>query len=144
MLRFVLPLAAILGWETIAMAVPLDAYRWEARPLLVFAPSAEDGRYEEQRLALSRDVEGLSERDMAVFLMPGDRPLHTLVGQRPETDFAPGLREAYGVAPADFVVVLVGKDGGEKGRWTSPVEPDEIFALIDAMPMRRQESRSRP
>jgi hypothetical protein len=129
---------------TIAMAASLDAYRWEARPLLVFAPSIDDDRYEEQRLALSRDFGGLSERDMAVLLMPGDQPLYTLVGPRPEEDIAAALRAAYRIAPEDFAVILVGKDGGEKGRWTSPIEPDEIFSLIDSMPMRRQESRSRP
>jgi hypothetical protein len=144
MSRLVVPLAAFFGWGTIAMASPLDDFRWEARPLLVFAASADDDPYEEQRLALSRNLGGLSERDMAVFLMPGDRPPTILVGAGPAQDPGPALRKAYDVAPADFVVILVGKDGGEKRRWTSPVAPDEIFTLIDAMPMRRDEMRSRP
>ena len=123
------------------MAQPLDAYREDARPLLVFSPSAEDDAYEEQRLALARDFGGLSERDMAVLLVVGGEPVSVLVGERPETDISADLRKAYAVDRDDFVVVLIGKDGGEKGRWTSPIEPNEIFALIDSMPLRRDEMR---
>jgi len=40
-----------------------------------------------------------------------------------------------------FHAILIGKDGGVKGRWDSPVDMDALFGLIDAMPMRRQEMR---
>jgi len=36
-------------------------------------------------------------------------------------------------------VVLVGKDGGEKLRRGAAVDIDEIFSVIDAMPMRQRE-----
>ena len=39
-----------------------------------------------------------------------------------------------------LTVILIGKDGGEKGRWSQLVDPDEVFALIDAMPMRQREA----
>ena len=29
-------------------------------------------------------------------------------------------------------------DGAEKGRWTQPLDPRELFDLIDAMPMRQR------
>ncbi|MEM7620524.1 MAG: DUF4174 domain-containing protein [Pseudomonadota bacterium] len=37
--------------------------------------------------------------------------------------------------------MLLGKDGGEKLRKARRVTADELFALIDAMPMRQQEMR---
>jgi hypothetical protein len=43
-----------------------------------------------------------------------------------------------------FLVRLLGKDGGEKLRRETPVPVGEILALIDAMPMRREERRRRP
>ena len=35
--------------------------------------------------------------------------------------------------------MLVGKDGSVKKVWKDPVDPKQIFTVIDAMPMRRDE-----
>ncbi len=40
-----------------------------------------------------------------------------------------------------MTMVLVGKDGDEKARWNRVVNPQEIFDLIDSMPMRQSEMR---
>jgi hypothetical protein len=40
-----------------------------------------------------------------------------------------------------FEVILIGKDGGVKLRAKTPISIQELFSLIDAMPMRRQELR---
>jgi len=42
-----------------------------------------------------------------------------------------------------FRVLLIGKDGGVKLRRDRPVDPAELEALIDTMPMRRQEREAR-
>jgi hypothetical protein len=42
---------------------------------------------------------------------------------------------------SSFAVVLVGKDGGEKRRSNDVVAVEELFAQIDAMPMRQSERR---
>jgi len=56
---------------------------------------------------------------------------------------ADSLRERFSVKPGDFVVVLIGKDGGEK----LPTEPNvnlgNTFGLIDSMPMGQQEMRGK-
>ena len=54
------------------------------------------------------------------------------------------LRSHYRVGAGQFTVILVGKDGGEKYRAERVVDPDELFALIDTMPMRRREMRKKP
>ena len=43
----------------------------------------------------------------------------------------------------DFEVVLIGKDGGVKARTSDPGALQDFLALIDTMPMRRAEMRSR-
>ena len=53
------------------------------------------------------------------------------------------LRSHYRVGAGQFTVILVGKDGGEKYRAERVVDPDELFALIDMMPMRRREMRGK-
>jgi hypothetical protein len=53
------------------------------------------------------------------------------------------LRKRLSVPSGRFTVILIGKDGGEKIRQGSSVDLKEIFAIIDAMPMRQQEMRER-
>ncbi len=56
---------------------------------------------------------------------------------------AASLRNRFSIQPGQFIVVLVGKGGGEKLRRKSEVELKEIFSLIDSMPMRQREMRER-
>ena len=103
----------------------LVAYRDEKRVLLVFAPSAVDAGYLEQKRGLEAYQTELQDRDMSVFyLLPSD---------------AAPLYEHFGVGENSFTVVLIGKDGTEKERYDNPVQPDDLFSTIDQMPMRRRE-----
>jgi hypothetical protein len=47
------------------------------------------------------------------------------------------------VSRGEFAVILMGKDGGIKLRRQSQTKLTDIFALIDAMPMRREEMRQK-
>ena len=95
----------------------LEPYRWRQRVLVISAPSPTDPRLTAMRRDLKESSCSLKERDLVVLERLG----------------APG-----------FLVRLLGKDGGEKLRRETPVPVDEILALIDAMPMRREERRRRP
>ncbi len=53
------------------------------------------------------------------------------------------LRVEYLTGADEFAVVLIGRDGGEKLRSTSPIPAAELFGKIDEMPMRRRELRER-
>ncbi|WGF90440.1 DUF4174 domain-containing protein [Marinivivus vitaminiproducens] len=120
-----------------AAADPMQAYAWQNRVLVLFA-AEDDPRVEEQRANLRSVTAGLADRDLVAFAVVGGRiePLH---GRAP-TDAA-GLRERLDVDDAaPFTALLVGKDGGVKWREERPATTDELFALIDSMPMRRAES----
>ena len=52
-------------------------------------------------------------------------------------------RRRFHIHPNDFTVLLLGKDGGEKFRSHTPITMERLTQIIDAMPMRRQEMRSR-
>jgi hypothetical protein len=49
------------------------------------------------------------------------------------------LRQRWQLPPNEWLVALVGKDGEVKASFTRVVDAGEIFALIDAMPMRQRE-----
>ena len=133
-------ISAGLGSAT-AQAGPLSRYRWQNRPLLVFAPTASTPALREQRALIAASDAGVIERDMVVIIVAGDS-VETQFGGRVAAS-ASTLRRRYGVSSDAFRVLLVGKDGGVKLTRTSPTAMSAIFRLIDAMPMRRDEMRQR-
>ena len=86
------------------------------RMLVITAPSSADETYRAQAALLLPAWSGLVERDFTV-----------------QTRFGTDA----------FAIVLVGKDGGEKLRRTTPLSPEELFSIVDAMPMRRAELREK-
>ena len=82
------------------------------RELIVTGPAG-DPRVSEQMEALRADPDGARERELEVI-----------------------EREATA-----FQVELSGKDGGIKARWDNLVGVSELWARIDAMPMRRRQLR---
>ncbi len=104
----------------------LRSLRDKARPIVIVSDAPDDPRAATQLSALDRAGRGLADRDMRVLR---------------EARAGGPLRAALGLADHGFAVVLLGKDGTVKEVWHAPVEPVRVFALIDAMPMRRREMR---
>ena len=115
---------------------------WEHRLFLIFALSSEDARYVRQTRLLEGAHDGFAERD----LLRGDLfegETGTFDGEPVHPEDAAGARERYGIESGCFAAVLVGKDGAVKHRSGELVEPADLYARIDAMPMRRREVRER-
>jgi hypothetical protein len=133
------PLAAGVFAMTSTMAQGMESYQWKARPVLVFAASADTAAYRSQLQALRAAGGGLRERQIIVIGVSGNAVQAVAGGGARQS--AANLRRAYGVPDGEFQVVLIGKDGGVKLRSREPVSPQELFQLVDAMPMRQQEMR---
>ena len=101
----------------VGLALPdLTAHQWRHRVLVIDAPEQLTEDYRRQLASLDAAKAGLEERDLQVVTRTG--------------------------APA-FRVRLVGKDGGVKLDQATPLGVTTLFALIDAMPMRRAEMAGR-
>lgn len=119
-----------------AVPDPLQRYTGKSRVLLVFAPGEDDPMLTEQRRILTAAAQGTGKRDLVVVEIVGTQAS----GPAMSTEDAPNaLRKRFGVPPAAFRVVLVGKDGGAKLSEAAPIAADRLFAVVDAMPMRRRE-----
>lgn len=110
---------------TSVQANPLAKYLWKNRLLLWQSDAPEFSAKFQQTWAAEKSEN--ADRDL--LILPID---------------SAALRAHLDVEPGATVILLVGKDGGVKERWTTAVEPKAVFALIDAMPMRQQEMRSSP
>lgn len=120
----------------------LDAYKWNNRLLLVFAPNEDSPAYQQQMQRLQGQQADLKERDLLVFelLAQGTSRVN---GQSIDPEEVAKVRKRFNVGSQEFRVILVGKDGTAKRRDRVPVSPQVIFKEIDSMPMRRQEMNSR-
>lgn len=118
----------------------MDEYAWSHRPVLVFADQVDSPELRKQLQLFQPHEAGLAERQNVVIVAAGDRV--TVSGEIVSTS-PQALRERYGLDPNQpFAVLLIGKDTGVKLHRTQPVTAQTLFALIDTMPMRRQEMRS--
>jgi len=123
--------------------IDLSEYRWKHRLLIVFAPSAQDARYQSLARELERERDKIIDRDLFVFLVfeTGQSGVNQKVISKTAAEW---LQRHFSITSGQFIVVLVGKDGGEKLRQESIVHVDEIFSLIDSMPMRQREMLEKP
>ena len=115
----------------------MEEYTRRFRPLLIFSPCDDGLELEKQRAELNSSIDGLRERDLVLIEIVGDR-VDTVLGPACDADAA-SLRAQHGVAGDRFAAVLVGKDSGIKLKSETPISTADLFSLIDAMPMRRQE-----
>ncbi len=106
--------------------VDLDAFRWLARPIVVFADTPADPRFVEQMELLAEGIEDLVERDVVII-----------------TDTDPSARTAVRkkLRPRGYMVAVIGKDGGVKLRKPLPWSVREFSRSIDKMPLRQREIR---
>ena len=124
------PVDALALWEADkslafeATDVDLDAFKWAARPVIVFADSENDPAFQRQLELLRARTDELAERDVVLI-----------------TDTDPAGRSALRtkLRPRGFMLTLIGKDGGVKLRKPFPWDVRELTRQIDKMPIRRQE-----
>ncbi len=100
----------------------------DKRQLLLFTQNKDTGLAEKQ-LAIWKEAQAeMEERDLTITVITGNDLLY----------------KKYKVdSQTEFTVILLGKDGGEKLRTQNLLTTNKLFALIDAMPMRRQEMQKK-
>lgn len=123
----------------------IEATRRQER-LLVIAEPLPRGNFGAEasivRGRLSTAMADVAERDLRVVHLLGDSAV-LVAGQQLPAEAARALREEWRLPRGEWRAALVGKDGAVKERWEAPMEPADVFSLIDAMPMRQREARER-
>lgn len=107
-----------------ARGIDLASFLWRARPIVIFADTDADPRFQQQLDLLAQGREELAERDVVVI-----------------TDTSPdsltAIREQ--LRPRGFMLAIIGKDGTVLIRKPLPWNIREITRNIDKLPSRQQE-----
>ncbi len=132
----------LVAFSSAMQAQVLNPYRWSHRVILLFSPTEGGAYYQKQLAIFKQETAAMEERDLVVFHVYGTTGKHPS-GRMLEPAEVAALRTQFKTQQESFYFILVGKDGGEKLRKTALVQPEELYRLIDAMPMRRHEMRTR-
>lgn len=118
----------------------MKSYMWKNRPLLIFSQSPDNPAYQSVLDTLSTNLDQMTDRHMVIIEVFETGMVRT--HGEPDNRFnAADLREQFSIQKGKLTVVLVGKDGGLKLKKHDRLNLDDIFSLIDQMPMRQQEMR---
>ena len=121
-----------------ASSLDLNEFKWKNRLVLLFAFNQQDEGLNAFELAVKQAPEDFLDRDMILFKILKEGP-STVGTQALSPESGAKIREQLRVYSDSFSVYLVGKDGTVKLKGDASTSLSEIFALIDTMPMRRNE-----
>ncbi len=123
----VIPLLIIMSGKISAQ----DPYLWKKRVIILGANDTTNKNLQRQMEIFTQDSVGMEERDLLVIGLEEAIKLNILdksYARRPFPD-------------SGYTFYLRGKDGGIKYESDNPVSLENLFAIIDAMPMRRSEMK---
>ena len=130
------------GRNAQAISLDLSQFRWKNRLVFLFAPSREHPLFDKLHRSIAIQKDEIADRDLVIFEILDSEPSRMDTSPLdPQT--AQYLREKFNVPRNRFAVILVGKDGGVKLNRQDQTRLEDIFALIDAMPMRQEEMRQK-
>ena len=105
--------------------------KWNKRLLVLDTTTV---KAQDLRTEIDRNIAAWRDRDLHLVLLDGEQ-----VGGEEANQDASVWRKKFRIDQEG--AVLVGKDGGVKERWSVAPRLQEIFDLVDAMPMRQRELR---
>jgi hypothetical protein len=106
----------------------------------MFAPDDNNPHLKMLKAEIDRRRSEVVDRDLVVFEVFESGP--SFMGDKElGQSAAASMRDRFNTPRNAFAVVLVGKDGGVKLKSDERVTIDDVFDLIDSMPMRQDEMR---
>ena len=117
----------------------LSQHLWKNRVILIV--SEDNAAFERQILAFKANEKGMNERSLIVYHLKSYE--YEQVMPKGNVQKSTNLFEKYKQANVSFELILIGLDGGIKLRQRDFLSCEKLFAIIDSMPMRSSELKSR-
>jgi hypothetical protein len=129
--------AILLFCALMSSAQDLSKHRWENRLILLITDNETNSTFQSQIAEFRKDLNGLNERRLIIYqVMPQEFKTGLNGANKTKSD---RLYKDYKKTGSGFEVVLLGLDGGIKLQQNELLPLEKLYAIIDAMPMRRRE-----
>jgi len=124
----------------------LDEYHWENRILLVKTKNERSEKYRDQLEEFRGATEALKERKIILYQIVGsqyDLIDYANINHRESGALSNEMTDRILNHNNQFEIILIGLDGGIKYRKTELLPTEDLFSIIDSMPMRSAEMRKK-
>lgn len=141
-MKIIFPFLILFLCSTTLQSQDLSKHHWENRLILLLTEDLENENFTSQILELETGLKGLEERNVMIYQVFQHK---MKLGLAKETKWtvATNLYKKYDEKGSPFEFYLIGLDGKVKLQDTKCVSIDKILDLIDTMPMRKSEIRSK-
>ncbi|MEO1261556.1 MAG: DUF4174 domain-containing protein [Bacteroidota bacterium] len=120
----------------------LEKHQWNNRLILILTQQPKNDILKKQLTSFRAAHAGMNERKLLVYQITPEK-YRTGTEEAINWQLSDKLFSKYKKGNNDFEILLIGLDGGIKLRQNKFLSTDQLFALIDSMPMRRAEMRSK-
>ncbi|WP_340200324.1 DUF4174 domain-containing protein [Ascidiimonas sp. W6] len=127
----------VCGITKNAYTQELSKHRWNNRLVLLVVQDSSNQLLQRQLEEFEKHKKGLEERKILVYMIAPN-------GFKKEDEswnYSEALFKKYNQNKTPFEVILLGLDGGIKARKKEIFYCRDLFAIVDAMPMRQNEIR---
>lgn len=120
-------------------AQDLAHHQWQNRLLIIKLNTAKLQLYQQQLNELMGNLAGLKERKLILYHVKDYQYCKGLKKRTTWQALKDGALKQVCKSKFDFEVILIGLDGGVKLRQARVLKVAKLFAVIDAMPLRKGE-----
>jgi len=121
-------------------AQELSSHQWKDRLVIILTTENSKSLHQEQIKIFQDNLDGLEERKLVIYSVMPDQYKKGIDAE--SWINSTRLNDRYRQEGKEFEVLLLGLDGGVKLRQSEILSIEKLFAIIDAMPMRRNELRN--
>ena len=119
-------------------AQKLSSRRWNDCLIIIMASDPSNSIILDQTIKFKKSESGLKERKIVIYRALPDK-YQIGLNESSAWETSGNIYESMKETNSDFEIVLIGLDGGIKLRREELLTTNELFGVIDQMPMRRAE-----
>lgn len=139
-MRLFIILIILLSFRTLS-AQDISKQKWKHRVLLIFTSEENAEDYKIQLSFLKNSEEGFKDRQLIIYEVLPNQYKSTLYKTKSNWKKEKQLYKKHMNFEDKFKVVLIGLDGKIKKIKNTPLTKQQLFGIIDAMPMRQSETQ---
>lgn len=141
-MKIIWPFLVVFLCANAVQSQDLSKHHWEERLILLLTEDVDNENFQSQMLELEAGAEALKDRKVLVYQVSKHK-MKLGFSENAKWTAATNLYKKYDENGSPFEFYLIGLDGKVKLHKYECISLDKILNIIDKMPMRKSELRSK-